>query len=202
MFARRLTQLVVFAAFSSAPLAYAQVSSTTFASGLESWTSNAGVSWQSAGGNGGGYLRFVDPGSAVAGDIFAPVAYLGDWRGLDGGGRLQYDFRLFQVGTGTPFAPRVRLTGPGGTARWRGPVPSGAGGWTTLVANIEESAWTVESGSWSAILANVTTLSIAMAVVNNQGFPTEITGVDNISVQAPVAVEARTWTATKRLYLP
>ena len=75
------------------------------------------------------------------------------------------------------------ISGPGGDAAWVGPAPDPATAWKVITVPIDEAAWTVNTGSWSAILFDVTEVSIAMEYYNNAGTH-EITGIDNISLSS------------------
>ncbi|MBK8096750.1 MAG: hypothetical protein IPK26_06565 [Planctomycetes bacterium] len=103
-------------------------------------------------------MRVVAPaGSATA--ALAPASFLGDWRPLDGAGRLGLDLRVIAVsGAVAPIVPLVRLTGPGGTAVFEVPaaeLPAGARTWKRFRAPIRAASWRLLNGSWSALLADV-----------------------------------------------
>ncbi len=171
----------------AAPVAHAAVV-TDFSTGFEGWTSSdsTGLSWQSAGGNPGGFVGFTDLGPADGGQLIAPAAYLGDWSAADGVGSLSLDMILFDLGTGVPFTtPTVIISGPGGSASWSGPVPTGTFGWTNFVASVSVGSWSVSSGAWLALLANVTELRVNISAATSTASPGEVTGVDNIILQVP-----------------
>jgi hypothetical protein len=160
---------------------------TTFSTGFEGWTSpnSLGLTWQSTGGNPGGYIRFEDLGPANGGQLIAPASYLGDWSAANGVGFLSIDYTIFRLGVGPPFtAPGFIITGPGGSASWYGPVPTSTFPWTTFTVPINSGVWNVTSGTWTALLANVTELRV-MLPSNSGGFPAEITGADNIVFVIP-----------------
>jgi len=157
---------------------------TTFDSGLDGWTSNtpAEVTWADSGGNPGGYARFED---ATINDTYliAPPRYLGDWSGLDGVESISYDHNVIWItGSAFPRAPyTVVISGPGGQATWTGAYAPRQPGWNTVTAPVTESEWTIDSGQWDAILANVTDLSIRVEQYSNL----DISGMDNISLHTP-----------------
>ena len=151
---------------------------SSFDNGADGWTWTTGVTWQSGGGNPGGYLKFVDYGPAHGGQIIAPSRYLGNWSSMDSSGEIRFDFRIFATShpvfpSGTP-----KISGPGGSAYWTGaPVWTAPTSWLTYAVPIHASVWKVTSGTWSALLANVTELRILMPASSNAS---ETTGVDNI----------------------
>lgn len=161
-----------------------------FDGGLEGWTSNtpAEVTWQSTGGNPGGYAQFVD-GSSGETFFVAPPQFLGDLRILDETGTLSYDHRLVQIGSqNNGIVPlEVRLAGPGGEANWLGAIPTEGPLWNQIIVPFQQSSWNVVSGSWSGILSNVTSFRIRLELVDN-GFrgPTnrETVTIDNVTLTA------------------
>ena len=151
----------------------------TFDSGFDGWTYTVGVSWQSAGGNPNGYLRFEDSGPANGGQLLAPSSFLGDWS-IYQGGTLRYDFKVFQTQAPT-FSRMVSIRGNGGLATWKGPKFCGPIDWTTITVPIVEDAWSVSSGKWEDIIKNVSELKISMI---DSSTAIEITGVDNIHLSS------------------
>jgi len=185
------------------------IAESTFDSSLDGWTSNtpAQVSFSASGGNPGGYARFVDA-TADTTDIFAPPEFLGNYAAL-GVQSISYDFQIFAetniipdatTGFGVnPYA--LGISGPGGSAYWEGPFPPGGAnpslpypyptGWISVNAPIAASmppGWTLQSGSWSALLDDVTTMGILIELVTNQdpATDTDIEGVDNVVLSAAV----------------
>lgn len=154
----------------------------------EGWISDSAYSWESAGGNSGGYIRF-DNNISKVGSVFAPDKFLGDWSALEIES-IQWDIKVIDRGNVIPGVDpyNVRIEGGGGSAIWTGGVPSSVGNWVTLTASLEASEWNV-SGNWEAILADITQVEIDMSFYNN-GTPKEITGLDNVILtQAEVVVE-------------
>lgn len=170
---RNLAAVLACAACATPVLGQAE---STFGSGLDGWTSTSGVTWESTGGNPGGYLRFFDSGPSTGGQIIAPAKFLGDLTPLNNVGSLNYDYRVF---AGTPnFQTAAQLSGPGGIAVWNESlVTTGTTGWDALVAPLSQSNWNVVSGTWSALLADVTELRIFLP---NASTAIETTGADNI----------------------
>ncbi len=169
-----------------ATLAVADVIST-FDSGWDGWTGNAGPhpgvleTWQASGGNPGGYIDFVDQDSGD-GAISAPAKFLGNWSSLDGVGQLRWDSIVFSPGT-LPWdftgSPWVIISGPGGTAEWAPPGYDNTQ-WVTYTAPISSDAWTMSSGAWSSLLADVTSLVIEVERTGNGGLPGDHDGLDNV----------------------
>ena len=162
------------------PALHAQTSST-FDTGLDGWSPIFfGWSWQSDGGNPGGFVRFAENGVPPYTSIIAPASFVGDWSSLDGMGSLRYDFRLFG---GTPDTTAgIMVTGGFGTSGsmfWRQPVTAGALGWETVVAPLNQSSWEIQGGTWDDILSNVTEVRIFPDYFDSFG---EVTGLDNIAL--------------------
>ena len=167
----RSTSLLFLAAlvFAVAPTDAAAIVapvSSSFDSDADGWTGdNPGeFFWDPSGGNPDGFLHFDD--AAPSGGIaIAPAKFLGNWSALDGVGQIRYDHRVIDAGAHTASHERVIfLSGPGGSAQWLGPfVCPGQGcstSWETFTAPLDESEWNVTSGSWAALLADVTDLRI------------------------------------------
>lgn len=160
---------------------------STFDTGTDGWTwpsaDNAAFSWVSSGGNPGGYIHYDNNKPHNSPWIYAPADFLGDWLGT-GVTNLTYEAKIFSTGSVYLIGNyQVGIQGPGGAAYWLGPPPNPAAGWLSLNVPITESEWTMQSGSWDTLLANVTELGIATAYYNNWG-PFEITGIDNVSLHA------------------
>ena len=176
------------------------IASTDFSTGLEGWSTSPGspaaFSWESAGGNPGGYIRYDDnlegPGEAGSA-IFAPTEYLGNWTTL-GVTELSFQFNVFSTGNFAGVGTYgLVIEGGGGIAQWLGPTVDSATPWNLLTANIVESEWNVQAGTWDSILGSVTELRISMET-HNSFSPAEITGIDNIALSVnPVPIPAAVW---------
>jgi hypothetical protein len=176
--------IAVLFALVGAQAAEAALASTTFDADLEGWTSNtpAQVRWAPTWGNPGGYAKFVDATAAVTW-VLAPSEFLGDWSGLDGVESILFDHKLIDVGEGIEqYCPyTVVISGPGGRATWQGDTPDGPTGWVGVAAPLVEAGWTVNNGSWGALLGNVDELRIRMELVQNTvPGDGDIAGLDNI----------------------
>ena len=162
------------------PALHAQGSST-FDTGFDGWNPIFfGWSWQSDGGNPGGFVQFAESGIPPYTSLAAPATFLGDWSSLDGIGSLRYDFRLF---SGTPDSTAgIMVTagfGTSGSMFWRQPATAGTLGWETVVAPLNQSNWEIQGGTWDDILSNVTEVRIFPDYFDHVG---EVTGVDNIAL--------------------
>lgn len=155
------------------------VVTSTFDTDADGWVFGVDHSWRSTGGNPGGYIHYID--AYASGWVSAPSKFLGDWTSM-GATSLTYDIKIFSTGSIYLIGNyQVRIDGPGGNAVWVGPPPNPSAGWLTLNVPITESDWVTESGSWNAMLADVTQLRIATAFYNNY-MPQEINGMDNVSL--------------------
>jgi hypothetical protein len=154
---------------------------------LQKWTSNtpAEIRRESSGGNPGGFIQFTDKSSAST-YVDAPALFHGSYASLDGAGYITYQHNIISETGVTAYSPyEIRLSGPGGAAKFDGTTPTSATtGWVTVVAPLVSGDWTVTSGTWAALLANVTDLQIDIELVTNQTIPgdTDIEGIDNIAL--------------------
>ncbi|MGA2060419.1 MAG: PEP-CTERM sorting domain-containing protein [Thermoguttaceae bacterium] len=158
------------------PFLFATVSNadvfSDFNTGLDGWTAVTSngtpltLLFDSIDGNPGGC---VTTGLPILGDSYwmvAPAAYLGDWSTYDGIGTLSWD-RIGSAGylCGTPdseLRSSVIISGPGGSATYTadGLLTTS---WKTFSAPIDATNWIIDSGSWSSILQNVTSLKILIS---------------------------------------
>ncbi len=166
------------------------VASSDFDDGPQGWTLNASARWESTGGNPGGRIFGPVPEKTnTSAAMNAPAAFLGNWAPYDTVGSVSFDFIRISNGA-QPQAfgpPSVRITGPGGQARWEGPALTAPGPWMTYTAPLIESEWTVLSGTWEAILADVTEVFIPIELVTNGNNPDEQAAVDNVILDSGAA---------------
>lgn len=130
----------------------------TAGTGDWSFLNTNGVSNPDSGGNGGGYLS-IDDGTGVS-VALAPAKFLGDWSSLNNNGYITLDIRLASRG-GTPRGVMefIRLSGPGGSAHVNfntSDLPESSLIWKTFTYPLNTSTWTVDSGTWAGLLAEVT----------------------------------------------
>ncbi len=161
------------------------VVSSTFNKNLDGWTSNtpAEVVWRSSGGNPGGFVQFTDMTGATT-YIDAPASYHGSYSALDGAGFITFQHAILQEVNVSSYDPyQIFLSGPNGAAMFNGGTPTAAStGWLTVAAPLVAADWTVTSGTWSGLLANVTDLQIVIELVGNNNSGTDIEGIDNVAV--------------------
>jgi hypothetical protein len=123
--------------------------------------------------------------------VYAPLAsgFLGNLSGLNNVGVISYDDKIIEETDFESVSPyQIELTGPGGDAVWTGPLPSLSADdttdWVHLSAPLIEADWTINSGSWDALLADVTQLSINIELVKGGTAPNGIDkeGIDNVEI--------------------
>jgi hypothetical protein len=129
---------------------------------------------------GGGYCRVSDLSGALS-YAFAPPAFLGDWSWLDNTGRLSIALRILSAaGNNVGATEFIRLSGPGGSASVSlapGDLPLPPRLWKTFTFPIQAAAWTVTSGTWAGLLAEVTECRIQLEFFDG----TEVVGFDNFA---------------------
>lgn len=135
----------------------------------------AGVTNPGTGGNPGGFLRMVDQASGDVCWVVAPASYHGDWHGTTA---LSADLTQLSLSGGEFSAAEFVISGPGGqyTRTFSERPPLGA--WRTFGTPLIESLWTRNSGSWDALLDNVTDLKILLEYINGP----ETNGLDNVAL--------------------
>jgi hypothetical protein len=127
----------------------------------------------------GGYARFSDIGGD-GGFLSAPLPFLGDWSSLADDGTLCFEHRIIVIHQLVEILPyEVRLSGPGGYAQFIGSAPSGVSGWNQIVVPLNQSSWTLISGTWQDLLNNVTNLRIRIELVWGAD---DVEGMDNIEL--------------------
>jgi hypothetical protein len=152
---------------------------STFDSGLEGWTAFAiGTSWQSSGGNPGGYLRGDDQPNASY--LIAPAAFLGNLSAFDGG-QLSFDHIAIDL-------DNMPIAGAGGEVTIFSGAQSATADlltplltWQTGSVPLTAAAWGVSQATWTGILANVT--GIHVVIDSTVGVGTD--GFDNFTMVTP-----------------
>ena len=169
--------------------AAAQVTST-FDFGLEGWLiigDNAG-GWVGVGGNPDGFLNVADLATGAINIASAPPKFLGDWSAMTSTDTLAFDVHFVNTSGGALVAPSwiFRIEGPGGAATGITPgVTPPQGVWSTFKVSLDPADWTIVSGTWGAILADVTALKLYVEYVNGD----EEVRVDNVSLSStPITV--------------
>ena len=145
---------------------------------LQGWVATgdvAGVSNPGSGGNPGGYVRMVDQAVGGVCWILAPSQYLGDWHA-----KASLSADLIQLSYSGSHYQNVQfiLTGPGGQYTHDFGERPPLGNWRTYGVPLEESQWTRNSGTWSALLDNVSELKISMEFINGD----ETNGLDTVAL--------------------
>lgn len=154
-----------------------------FESGLfEGWSfeSTGGVTIPTSGGNPGRYVS-VNDGSGISTAII-PSNYLGDWSGLDNHtAEIQVDYKITNI-NGPLISPAnwVRISGPGGAANYYSgsDMQYAFNQWHSFGIPIEESLWTMESGTWDAMLDYVSEVRLIVEFISG----TETVGFDNFCI--------------------
>ncbi len=163
------------------PLAIANAAVvSSFDTDLDGWrvTGDNAMTWQSTGGNPGGCMSVNDLATGDNNFSVAPPAFLGDWSAMSTTDSLLADFWFVNTSGGAVSAgPYLfRIAGPGGAATALvGTLPPQSA-WTRIGVAIDPAAWTLESGTWSALLAHVTSLRIESEFVSGN----ETVRLDNV----------------------
>ncbi len=134
---------------------------------------------QSSGGSPGRYISVANGSST--GYAFAPSKFLGDWTALDNhAAEICFDLRVTTTGTLLANDAFLRISGPGGAAKiaMSSNLQEAFGLWHTFAYPVEASAWTMESGTWSTLLAQVTELRMCLEFSAS----TETVGLDDFCI--------------------
>lgn len=161
------------------------VENTFTEAGIGDWSfEGAGTaSNPESGGNGGGFLQVADRTGANS-YAFAPPAFLGGWSPFAGDGSLTVDLRILSAaGTNLGSPDFIRIAGPGGTAHVALSaedltIPPRV--WKRFTFPLDVAAWTVDSGSWAALLDQVTECRLDLEYFDG----TETVGLDNFGRRA------------------
>lgn len=175
---------------------FAMTVGSTFDFNAEGWVAESGeglITYQSGGGNPGGFLNIQDvgPGSYV---IYAPSKFKGDLSQFDGG-MLSYDilqivpqYNFSEVGSG--FG-RIQLEGNGVNATFDyapyPPVPSFES-WKTYYVLMTAQAWQTTPEIWELLLADVENFYITLDLVPGA----DTIGFDNFKMTNEVVPEPMT----------
>ena len=172
-------------AFATAPAAADTVlAQSTFDTGLDGWTSNepSEIEWSATGGHPGGGVLFhddINDGTWLE----APSKFLSgaiDFRKLDGKAYIAFQHEIVKdSGTGV-IDYEIDMIGPGGTAVFLGgPPPQRLNKWFTVAAPLLEGNWTMASGSWKALMTDVTAIWIRVELVHAAP---DVAAMDNITL--------------------
>ncbi|GAB4325410.1 MAG: hypothetical protein Kow00127_18180 [Bacteroidales bacterium] len=157
--------------------------------GYDGWSfaSTGGISNSSSGGNPGRCIRISDGGGTST--AFTPPKFLGDWSLLDNhGADIRFDLKITDYSGPVVLSSYfLRISGPGGAATFLmdNQVNAALDRYKTFVFPIDQAYWSMESGSWANLLANVTEAEIIVEFINGS----EVVWFDNfcISNLPPVA---------------
>jgi hypothetical protein len=164
-----------------------------FSTDLDGWTKqgDGSISYSPTGGNPGGFLRSSDPAAGSNTDAFAPAKFLGDWSAYDCGvGFISADLTIISANGPHTEGVEFFISGPGGSASFRFPTANGPpiGAWNTYTLSIDQSSWSLASGSWAALLSDVQVFRIDLEFISG----TEVTGLDNVRL-ATIPVPPAIW---------
>lgn len=130
-----------------------------------------------SGGNPDGYVGFVDGGGPGNPGMFAPASYLGDYLTI-GASEFTWDAK---VATTAGEGVSIYLSGPGGFATFDGSSFTTNTSFASYSAPIVETSWIVSSGTWAALLADVTELRLSLDLHNGLNADG---AVDNFTLKA------------------
>ena len=104
--------------------------------------------------------------------------FLGDWSALGVSDTLSFDVYFINSGTSTLTGSWIfHLSGPGGAAGGIVPGPAPPESiWSTYAIPVDSTDWVVESGSWSGLMNDVTSLKLLVEYVNGA----EEVRIDNV----------------------
>lgn len=137
----------------------APLASTYFDATLEGWTAPGGSLLHNGSAAAGTVINPGVPAGAIYG--VAPAAYGLDWSTATG---IRWSHKLLMTESNPPvlgLTATARISGPGGSAEFRENLsgyPQNV--WTPHVAPLDEASWTLTSGTWAALIANVTSLQL------------------------------------------
>ena len=162
---------------------------TTWDSGtLEGWTFTPDPpsgDWEvfSTGGNPGGYVSYIDgpDGMTQPNFLYAPSSYLGDYSTFGPGAGFSYD-AIWEASHPVINAPVIRLFGSGGEVAEGFGSGVNSAGWDSFFVSLEETSWTMISGSWNDLIQDVT--AVIIHGDNGIGEGRE-GGVDNFNLIVP-----------------
>jgi Laminin B (Domain IV) len=178
---------VVFAL--SIAQASADTISSTFDTGAEGWnavdpTGDYTASWQSTGGNPGGFLLGTETNPlGGTGYFIAPSKFLGNLSAY-AGGTLTYDLKVI---SGTDYFNDVDVIISNGanSVSWTSNINPVGGGWVTFQVQLNQATF---GSNLASVLSNVTEFQIRGEFINGP----ELEGLENVrlntaTVPGPIA---------------
>ncbi|MEA2044959.1 MAG: hypothetical protein U9N48_00290, partial [Euryarchaeota archaeon] len=163
------------------PLGSAQILMSEFDESDEGWRSDdAGLSWQSPGGNDGGFLQ----GKGGEDWYYAsPNSWAGDWTRY-AYGRLSFDLRAIVADGDPSFADLVRIYGSDGTyISWSGDPPRGT--WTGYQITLTPAAFGIAESEFLMFMRDVDKIEILGGFTDSK----DTTGLDNVVVAPPPTLD-------------
>ncbi|MEL6652056.1 MAG: laminin B domain-containing protein [Bacteroidota bacterium] len=132
---------------------------------LNGWYSegDGSASLSSSIANPGSSLRVADNATGDINYAIAPSKYLGDWStNLSTDDSISVDIYVESTDPDTLVDdfPAIQLIGPGGAAIVFDGLNLPRNVWNRISVPLDSSAWIIESGSWEALMQNVTLLRI------------------------------------------
>ena len=166
--------------------ASADTISSTFDTGAEGWSAldqtghDYTASWQSTGGNPGGFLQGTETNPAGGSGYFiAPSKFLGNLSAF-AGGTLTYDIKVIQ---GSDYFSDVDVIISNGlnSASWTSNINPVSDGWVTFQVQLNQRNF---GSNLASILSNVTEFQIRGEFINGP----EVEGLDNVLLSTPAVV--------------
>jgi hypothetical protein len=162
--------------------ASADTISSTFDMGAEGWsavdpTTDYTASWQSTGGNPGGFLQGAETNPlGGTGYFIAPSKFLGNLSAY-AGGILTYDLKVIQ---GSDFFSDVDVIISSGanSVSWTSNINPVGDGWVTFQVQLNQANF---GSNLASILSNVTEFQIRGEFINGP----EVEGLDNVLLSTP-----------------
>jgi hypothetical protein len=156
---------------------------SSFDADEDGWTFvSSAISWQSSGGNPGGYL--LEYGQW--GDISAPSKFLGNWSEM-GVTTITFDERVFDFEVSRIY---LLASGLGGRAMWYTVVPDLGDHWTRVIVPMDESEWWIQSGSWGDLMVDVEEFTVGLYWAESHLPDGVHVGIDNIRLLGAEVVPA------------
>lgn len=154
---------------------------TDFETGLDNWTVEGDSQWliEAGTGNPGSCLRVNDNATGAMNLAYAPIKFLGDWSSATNSDTLRADIFLHQYSSSYVSPNFVfMISGPGGQASGIiNPTPTFQA-WENYKISLNPADWTLDSGTWSGLLNDVTTLIVTVEYISGD----EYNLLDNVSL--------------------
>jgi hypothetical protein len=186
----KMTTTRIAAAAVALALSIAQASadtiSSTFDTGAEGWsaldqqTGDYTASWQSTGGNPGGFLQGTENiALGGTGYFIAPSKFLGNLSAY-AGGTLTYDLKVIQ-GSDYFSDVDVIISNGANSASWTSNINPVGDGWVTFQVQLNQPNF---GSNLASVLSNVTEFQIRGEFINGP----EVEGLDNVLLSTPAVV--------------